>query len=180
MISAMARSHLTHYTIIEAATAWQRPYSDVVQMAGNGVFPAYVVAEGWSSSNPPDLEGWVEVESKSMLRSMVASSILIEKVKYQGKWYLLNKPERKFWGEVFVDRATFERFENMKGQEANTPKSQNEAPLLTAKEVAKRLGVQPDTLSKWRQQDKGPKYQKLGATVRYRKADVDEFLKNTH
>jgi len=62
------------------------------------------------------------------------------------------------------------------GQGAS-PKSDKLDQLLPAKEVAKLLGIQPDILSKWRQSDKGPRYQKHEETVRYIEKDVQDYLK---
>lgn len=179
MINPMVRPYITHYTLFEARAAWERPQFDLVQMAANSVFPLYVVADGWSVASHPELVGWVELDTMDLLKCITSDLLLVATVKQQGKSHTLVTPRRIDWGNVFVDAATFERFEKEKGQVANTPKPKNAASLITAKEVAKSLGIQPDTLSKWRQQDKGPKYQKLGGTVRYSEADVAEYLKNT-
>ena len=48
--------------------------------------------------------------------------------------------------------------------------------LLSADEVATRLGVSPSTLSKWRTRGRGPSFVKVGALVRYPAAKVDEWL----
>ncbi len=49
--------------------------------------------------------------------------------------------------------------------------------LLTTTEVAKALGVNPSTLSRWRQEGKGPRVYWLGeASPRYREDDVIEWL----
>lgn len=49
--------------------------------------------------------------------------------------------------------------------------------LLTTKEVAEYLDIAISTLMKYRVNRTGPVYIKLGQLVRYRKADVDEWLK---
>lgn len=164
----MSRPHLTHYTFIEAANSWQRPIMDVVQMAANGVFPAYVVGE----------EGWAELDSKDLLKALNADSVLAKKIKQQGKWQIQAEPSSYYWGAVYVDSATLARFEREAGQ-GSSPAPHKPNQLLSAKEVARLLGIQPDTLSKWRQQDKGPRYQKHGGTVRYSEKDVADYLK-TH
>lgn len=178
MINPMVRPYITHYTFFEARAVWERPHMDMVQMAASRVYPLYVVAEGWPVAGQPDVVGWVELDAMDLLKCITSDLLQVTKVKQQGKWHTLVTPVRIAWGNVFVDAATFERFEKEKGQEANTPRPKNTAPLLTAKEVAKRLGIQPDTLSKWRQQGKGPKHQKLGGTVRYSEIDVEEYLKS--
>jgi len=53
--------------------------------------------------------------------------------------------------------------------------------LLTPREVADLLRVTTDTLEAWRAKKQGPTWLKLGtgkrAPVRYRRADVENFLK---
>lgn len=49
--------------------------------------------------------------------------------------------------------------------------------LLTTKEAAKYLSLQPCTLEKWRSQKKGPKSCKVGKkVVRYQLCDLDAFI----
>jgi predicted site-specific integrase-resolvase len=43
-------------------------------------------------------------------------------------------------------------------------------------EAARRLGVESSTLANWRWSGRGPKYVKLGGRVRYRAADLAEYL----
>lgn len=54
--------------------------------------------------------------------------------------------------------------------------------LLTPAEAAEALVVKVTTLEQWRAKKIGPAYIKLGtgtrSPVRYRKADIDEFLKD--
>lgn len=51
------------------------------------------------------------------------------------------------------------------------------SPLYTARELAAILGVQLDTLRKWRIQGKGPPFiRETRITVVYRKVDVDQWL----
>jgi excisionase family DNA binding protein len=49
--------------------------------------------------------------------------------------------------------------------------------LLSTEEVAEVLGRPPRTLRQWRYLGEGPKYLKVGATVRYRAHDVEAWLK---
>lgn len=44
--------------------------------------------------------------------------------------------------------------------------------LLTAKQVAERLQLSIWTLRNWRRDRKGPKYLRLGRSVRYRLEDI--------
>lgn len=48
--------------------------------------------------------------------------------------------------------------------------------LLPEKEVAPRLAVSLASLRRWRVEGRGPRYLKLGASVRYRIADVEAWL----
>jgi len=53
--------------------------------------------------------------------------------------------------------------------------------LIDEPALATKLGVSRSTLQSWRYNGRGPRYIKLGRMVRYRTADVDEFLRdNTH
>jgi predicted DNA-binding transcriptional regulator AlpA len=49
--------------------------------------------------------------------------------------------------------------------------------LLSEAEVAEVLGKPPRTLRQWRYLGAGPRYLKVGATVRYRKADLEAWLR---
>ena len=50
--------------------------------------------------------------------------------------------------------------------------------LLTTKEVAEYLDIALSTVKQYRVNRTGPVYIKVGPLVRYRKADVDTWLKN--
>ncbi len=50
------------------------------------------------------------------------------------------------------------------------------SPLLSTKQAAIYLGLSNSTLNKWRCYGTGPSFVKLGRAVRYRKAQLDEFL----
>lgn len=53
--------------------------------------------------------------------------------------------------------------------------------VLTEAESAERLGVSISTLRRWRKRGIGPKYFHLGGILRYRVADLDEFVtRNLH
>jgi excisionase family DNA binding protein len=49
--------------------------------------------------------------------------------------------------------------------------------LMTTKEVAGYLNVPKSTLDFWAYQCQGPKFTRVGSVRRYRKGDVDEWLK---
>jgi excisionase family DNA binding protein len=48
--------------------------------------------------------------------------------------------------------------------------------LLTETEVSKQLRVSLAALRKWRVMKRGPQFLKVGSLVRYRQADVDQWL----
>ena len=50
--------------------------------------------------------------------------------------------------------------------------------LLTETEVAKQLRVSLAALRKWRVLNRGPLFLKIGSLVRYRQADIDQWLES--
>jgi len=48
--------------------------------------------------------------------------------------------------------------------------------MLSETEVAERHEIAQSTLRSWRTQRKGPRYYKVGRTVRYRIEDLDAFF----
>lgn len=48
---------------------------------------------------------------------------------------------------------------------------------LTEREVAEQLGLSVATLRAWRHRGKGPRFLRLGRSVRYLPSDVDEFVR---
>lgn len=55
----------------------------------------------------------------------------------------------------------------------------SEKTIFTVAEAAEYLGLAISTLNKWRcYQIEGPAFVKLGKAVRYRKEDLDAFLKS--
>ena len=50
------------------------------------------------------------------------------------------------------------------------------APLLNEHDVAAYFRVSVQTVRKWGYEGNGPKYLKIGASVRYRREDLDEWL----
>jgi len=49
--------------------------------------------------------------------------------------------------------------------------------LLSTEEVAEILRRPPRTLRQWRYLGEGPRYLKIGVTVRYRTSDVEAWIK---
>jgi len=51
------------------------------------------------------------------------------------------------------------------------------SPLITPKEAARLLGVKPSTLAAWRHLGRyNLPYVRMGRLVRYRLADIEEFI----
>jgi excisionase family DNA binding protein len=50
-------------------------------------------------------------------------------------------------------------------------------PALTERQVAEHLGLSVATLRAWRHRGKGPRFLRLGRSVRYLPSDVDEFVR---
>jgi excisionase family DNA binding protein len=51
------------------------------------------------------------------------------------------------------------------------------ARALTEREVAELLGLSVATLRAWRHRGKGPRFLRLGRSVRYLPADADDFVR---
>jgi excisionase family DNA binding protein len=51
------------------------------------------------------------------------------------------------------------------------------ARALTEREIAERLGLSVATLRAWRHRGKGPRFLRLGRSVRYLPSDVDDFVR---
>ena len=51
------------------------------------------------------------------------------------------------------------------------------ATALTERQVAEQLGLSVATLRAWRHRGKGPRFLRLGRSVRYLPSDVDEFVR---
>ena len=49
--------------------------------------------------------------------------------------------------------------------------------LLTTKEAAAFLKLAPITLAKWRAQKRGPTWTRTGRTIKYRRRDLEAYLK---
>jgi len=50
--------------------------------------------------------------------------------------------------------------------------------LVTEHDVAEMLNVSVGTVRRWRLFDRGPRFLKIGASVRYRPEDVSDFLES--
>ena len=49
-------------------------------------------------------------------------------------------------------------------------------PLINEHEAARRLGIQPCTLRRWRWAGQGPRFHKIGRAVRYAESDLQSFV----
>lgn len=60
-------------------------------------------------------------------------------------------------------------------------KRMSSSEFLTTNQLAKRWGLHPDTLMRWRKADKGPPYFVTPSSVLYSTAEVEQYEKaNTH
>lgn len=57
----------------------------------------------------------------------------------------------------------------------NTP-----TDFIGANEVAELLGVTPNTVYKWRREGKGPNYYRFATQHLYSKAEVEDYIRNSH
>lgn len=48
--------------------------------------------------------------------------------------------------------------------------------LLTPEEAAKRLTLRPKTLARWRWAGRGPRFIKIGRSVRYAESEIQAFI----
>jgi predicted site-specific integrase-resolvase len=53
---------------------------------------------------------------------------------------------------------------------------EDRATTVAPDEAARRLGVEPSTLANWRWSGNGPRFVKVGGRVRYRLADLADYL----
>jgi predicted DNA-binding transcriptional regulator AlpA len=60
---------------------------------------------------------------------------------------------------------------------AATKDDRDGSELVSTKELARELSVHPNTLNKWRIQGLGPRFIKLGLAVRYRRSDIEKWLR---
>jgi len=56
------------------------------------------------------------------------------------------------------------------------PTTPTPAEMLNERDAADLLGLRPPTLRAWRFQRRGPAFVRLGRSVRYKRADLLEFL----
>lgn len=65
----------------------------------------------------------------------------------------------------------------MNPQTTTRDQTQGTPRALTEREVAERLGLSVATLRAWRHRGKGPRFLRLGRSVRYLPSDVDDFVR---
>lgn len=56
------------------------------------------------------------------------------------------------------------------------PGTRDTPPVLTPHEAAAYLRVGYSTMKRWRHNGEGPRYAKVGKAVRYRAADLDDYM----
>jgi predicted DNA-binding transcriptional regulator AlpA len=49
-------------------------------------------------------------------------------------------------------------------------------PLVPDTDAAPELGVSPATLRVWRRRGIGPRFVRIGRSIRYRRADIEEYI----
>ena len=55
-----------------------------------------------------------------------------------------------------------------------------ERMYYTEKEIASMLALKPGTLAVWRCKGIGPRFKKVGRSVRYHMRDIDHFVEHGH
>ena len=50
------------------------------------------------------------------------------------------------------------------------------AELMNAREAAAKLGIHPSTLARWRSEDTGPQYVRMGARLMYRESAIEQWI----
>jgi excisionase family DNA binding protein len=66
---------------------------------------------------------------------------------------------------------------NPRGTRTERDRAPESARAPTEREVAQLLGLSIATLRAWRHRGKGPRFLRLGRSVRYLPSDVDEFVR---
>jgi excisionase family DNA binding protein len=66
---------------------------------------------------------------------------------------------------------------NPRATRTERDRAPDSARALTEREVAELLGLSVATLRAWRHRGKGPRFLRLGRSVRYLPSDVDEFVR---
>jgi len=61
-------------------------------------------------------------------------------------------------------------------KQLNTPTVSPSPALLTTREAAAYLKIQPATMEQFRWYGRGPRFVKIGRSVRYRQNDLDAYL----
>jgi excisionase family DNA binding protein len=57
-----------------------------------------------------------------------------------------------------------------------TTTNERQRGLMDERQLAEFLGIKPDTIRKWRVFKKGPRAIKVGHLIRYREADVEDWI----
>ncbi len=66
---------------------------------------------------------------------------------------------------------------NPRATRTERDRAPDSARALTEREVAQLLGLSVATLRAWRHRGKGPRFLRLGRSVRYLPSDVDDFVR---
>lgn len=66
-----------------------------------------------------------------------------------------------------------------KGRMGNNHERQQMSNLINEDAAAQLMGIQRNTLTRWRWEGRGPRYCKIGRSVRYRPEDIQAFIART-
>ena len=169
-----------YQTVIEASRDWGKAIADVVQAAGHGQFPLFVMADQWSveKSSSSTIDGWVRLNETDILKAIVQDHIVIKRVSQDERWLVLDEPKSIMFGAVFVERAIPEAQKDLPGTTVAKNLSKDEF-LLTTKQAADYLSLASNTLDKHRMNGTGPDFKKVGSrTIRYTKEALDDWKRH--
>lgn len=78
--------------------------------------------------------------------------------------------------EKAIEKAFQERLEPLLAQFVKAKSADLEEEFWPTDRAAKHLGVAPATMAFWRFENRGPRFHRFGAAVRYRKGELDQFV----
>ena len=169
-----------YQTVIEASRDWGKAISDVIQAAGNGQFPLFVMADRWcvEKFSSSTIDGWVRLNETDIRKAIVQDHIVIKRVSQDGRWLALEEPKPIMFGAVFVEREIPEVQKELSGKTEAKNLSQDEF-LLTTRQAANYLSLASNTLDKHRMNGTGPDFTKVGSrTIRYTKEALDDWKRH--
>lgn len=115
---------------------------------------------------------WSDVKKSDILRYLtedLMSRLTYELNGYSGMIFGYEQIEGESRPVIKVERKNTEPESKIK----LTPKI-----FLKSTEVEELYGISASTLANWRSKMRGPKYHKVGGSVRYKVKDLDEFMES--